>query len=281
MTVDAAISFANPDVLAFYRELPFNYRQSARAHARQIRDTNAIVNYPVLGPLMRKNISVLDVGCGPGWFGLNAAYHHGCRVTGIDFNEVAIQRARDVAHELRVAAAFDVADLFLFDNPVRYDLVASIGVLHHTNDCLAALDRLCRAYVEPGGYLFVGLYHKYGRQPFLDHFAHLRQAGAGEKELFARYRELHSALVDDTHALSWFRDQVLHPHETQHTLREIVPVLSVAGMSIIATSINGFVPIENLDQMFDIEETLTEVARQRLANKQYYPGFFVFLAQKS
>ncbi len=30
-------SFANADVLAFYRELPFNYRESAVEHARHIR----------------------------------------------------------------------------------------------------------------------------------------------------------------------------------------------------------------------------------------------------
>jgi hypothetical protein len=46
-----------------------------------------------------------------------------------------------------VAATFHVADLFLFENPMRYDLVASLGVLHHTDDCHAALGRLCTAYV--------------------------------------------------------------------------------------------------------------------------------------
>jgi hypothetical protein len=94
-----------------------------------------------------------------------------------------------------------------------------------------ALDRLCRAYVALGGYLFIGLYHKYGRQLFLD-CASAASGSRVEEELLARYRELHSALTDQTHARSWFRDLVLHPQETQHTLREIAPVLSAAGMSI-------------------------------------------------
>jgi ubiquinone/menaquinone biosynthesis C-methylase UbiE len=85
-------TFANPDVLAFYRALPFNYRQSRRDHARAIRRANAIASYPGLAPLLLPGTSLLDVGCGSGWSTLNAAHHHGCQVTGIDFNEVAIKR---------------------------------------------------------------------------------------------------------------------------------------------------------------------------------------------
>lgn len=258
------ITFANPDVLAFYRELPFNYRQSAREHAKAIRRANAITAYPVIASLIGKGTTLLDVGCGAGWFGLNAAYHYGCRADGIDFNEVAVERARDVAKALAVPATFQVADLFLFENPIRYDLVASLGVLHHTNDCRGALERICTAYVKPGGHVFVGLYHKLGRRPFLEHFDQMKRAGASEAQMFAHYRRLHSTLTDDTHALSWFRDQVLHPHETQHTLREIVPTLDGAGVSLVSTSINGFAPIDGLDQLFDAEEKLEQVAGRRI-----------------
>jgi 2-polyprenyl-3-methyl-5-hydroxy-6-metoxy-1,4-benzoquinol methylase len=273
-------TFANPDVLAFYRELPFNYRQSIREHAVTIRRANAIASYPVLAPLLNKKTSLLDVGCGAGWFSLNAAYHWRCQTTGIDFNEIAINRARDVAQELGVSAAFQVADLFLFDNPIRYDLVVSLGVLHHTNDCHAALDRLCGVYVKSGGHVFVGLYHKYGRRPFLEYFDRMRQNGTSDEQLFAHYRRLHSTLTDDTHALSWFRDQVLHPHETQHTLREIVPLLVNAGMSLISTSINGFAPIHDVERLYDAEQNLEQLAIRRLTDGQYFPGFFVFLARK-
>ena len=185
-----------------------------------------------------------------------------------------------LAHALGVSATFEVADLFMFENPVRYDLVASLGVLHHTNDCLAALNRTCTAYVKPGGHIFLGLYHKRGRRPFLEHFERMKRAGASEAQMLARYRRLHSALTDDTHALSWFRDQVMHPHETQHTLREIMPVLAAARMTLASTSINGFGPIGNLDELFAAEEKLEQVAVERLAANQYYPGFFVFLARK-
>lgn len=60
-------TLANPDVLAFYRELPFNYRESAQAHAKEIRRLNAVAAaYPVLTPYLTKGATVLDVGCGAG-----------------------------------------------------------------------------------------------------------------------------------------------------------------------------------------------------------------------
>jgi 2-polyprenyl-3-methyl-5-hydroxy-6-metoxy-1,4-benzoquinol methylase len=272
--------FANPDVLGFYRELPFNYRQSVRDHARAIRHGDATESYPILAPLLHQGTSVLDVGCGAGWFSLNAAYHHRCRVTGIDFNQVALERAREVAHALGVAVKFQTADLFQFESAISYDLVVSLGVLHHTNDCHMALRRLCARYVKPGGHVFVGLYHRHGRRPFLEHFRQLKAVGATEVDMLERYRRLHSTLTDETHLKSWFRDQVLHPHETQHTLRELFPVLEAAGMILISTSINGFARFDRVEELFAAEPNLEQVAAQRLTQNQYYPGFFVFLARK-
>ena len=42
---------------------------------------------------------------------------------------------------------------------------------------------------------------------------------------FEKYKKLHKNIKDDKKIYSWFRDQVLHPHETQHTFEEISKVL--------------------------------------------------------
>jgi 2-polyprenyl-3-methyl-5-hydroxy-6-metoxy-1,4-benzoquinol methylase len=266
--------------MAFYRELPFNYRGCPQEHAAHICAVDQIRRYPVLVPLLRKGCSVLDVGCGAGWFSLSAAYHYRAAVTGIDFNEVAIARARDVAKALRVAVQFETADLFRWESGAPFDIVASLGVLHHTNDCLAALRR-CAQHVRSGGHLFVGLYHRYGRRTFLEHFRGLRAAGAGEAELLEHYRRLHASLTDEVHLRSWFRDQVLHPHETQHTLREVVPLLQDCGLGLVSSSLNGFAPFGDVEELFAAEPALEAVGAERLARGQYYPGFFLFLARKA
>lgn len=173
---------------------------------------------PPLIPLLKHGTRVLEVGCGIGWIANSLTHYYDCRVTAVDFNGVALARASEVAKILNRKLEFIEANLFHFTPEARFPAVVSLGVLA---DCLGAVRRLCGEFAAPGGYVLPGLYHTYGRRPFLDFFAEMEKAGASEDSMFAKYRSLHAALDDDVHALSWFRDQVLHPHETQITLGEL------------------------------------------------------------
>ena len=99
--------------------------------------------------------------------------------------------------------------------------------------------------------------------------------------MFAEYRSLHRTITDETRLRSWFRDQVLIPHETQHTLTEILPVLADEGMELVASSINEFRPFESVEWLLEAERTLGEVADTMLMMRNYYPGFFEILARKA
>jgi len=110
----------------------------------------------LLGVADRIAGSVLDAGCGTGE---NALYFagRGCRVTGIDFLEEPITRARRKATERGLPATFLVKDaLTLKDWTERFDNVIDSGLFHVFSD----EDR--RRYVEglatvlkPGGRLFL------------------------------------------------------------------------------------------------------------------------------
>jgi SAM-dependent methyltransferase len=99
---------------------------------------------------------VLDAGCGTGDTALLFA-ERGCKVTGIDFLEVPIERAKRKAAERGVQATFLVKDaLMLKDWTERFDNVIDSGLLHVFSD----EDR--RRYVEglatvlkSGGRLFL------------------------------------------------------------------------------------------------------------------------------
>jgi SAM-dependent methyltransferase len=99
---------------------------------------------------------VLDVGCGTGEHALFFAAR-GLRVTGIDFVEEAILRARRKAVERGLSVEFVVKDvLTLGDCGERFASVIDCGLFH----CLSDPDR--RRYVqelarlvEPGGRLFL------------------------------------------------------------------------------------------------------------------------------
>jgi len=111
---------------------------------------------PFLDVADRITGSLLDAGCGTGDTALYFA-GRGCQVTGIDFIEEAIKRARRKSTDQGVPATFLVRDaLTLKDWPERFDNVIDSGLFHVFSDD----DR--RPYVEglatvlkPGGRLFL------------------------------------------------------------------------------------------------------------------------------
>jgi SAM-dependent methyltransferase len=277
-----SVSYANPDVLEFYRVMPFNFMASAHAQAAAVAEHNVVQQqYGVLEPLLVPGVRILDVGCGTGWLAQTLAYHYQAAVTGIDFNPVAIARAQETAAVARLTVTFVAADLFEYTPPQPFAIVTSLGVLHHTDNCLAAVRRCAETFLAPGGTLFLGLYHAFGRKPFLDAFAARKQAGASEDALFNEYARLRpNDETEPTLLRSWFRDQVLHPRETQHTLAEIVPVLESCGLTIAATSVNGFREISSLGALYQGEQQLFDIGREALARGEFYPGFFIVVARK-
>jgi cyclopropane fatty-acyl-phospholipid synthase-like methyltransferase len=114
---------------------------------------------PFLDVADRITGSLLDAGCGTGDTALYFARRR-CQVTGIDFIEEAIKRAKRKTAEQGVQATFLVKDaLMLKDWTERFDNVIDSGLFHVFND----EDR--RRYVEglatilkPGGRLFLGCF---------------------------------------------------------------------------------------------------------------------------
>ena len=275
------MSFANDDVLKFYKELPFNISGDIFEHQKNIKSGVSLNNHPVLTKILTKRMKVLEVGCGVGWLSAQIADRFQAKVTSIDFNQVAIDTAQKAADSLGLNVKYEVADLFNFEPKEKFDICVSLGVLHHTNNCIAAVQRCVADFVKPGGYFYVGLYHLYGRRPFLQHFQKLAESGASENELLKEYARLSNTNLDETHLYSWFRDQVLHPHETQHTLKEITEVCTNSGAKLVSTSINQFKEFKSESELFDRELAYEAVSHQRISEGKYFPGFFTALYHKN
>jgi SAM-dependent methyltransferase len=278
-------------VAAFYDELPFNYGETAQSAAAIVRGRNQVEStYPDLDQVLRRQVSsLLDVGCGAGWLSHTCSFHYGVRTVGIDLSTTAVLRAREIsaALELDALTEFRVTDVFRHETSETFDVVVSLGALHHTADLPGALGIVAER-VAPGGVLYLGLYHAYGRAPFLalfEPYRRLEAAGVLGPDDFeaalAMYAELDNRTTDRTLVRSWFRDQVLHPHETQHTLREVAGLLEAIGFAVASTSINRFEPIDDLNELFELEVGYEESARLALeVERRYVPGFFTVLAKR-
>jgi SAM-dependent methyltransferase len=226
---------------------------------------------------------VMDVGCGAGWFVNSCAHYYPILATGLDLNPLVLKQARSVARLMPGCenARFIEASVFEFEPDEPFDAVNSLGVLHSTPDCHGAIRRILR-WIAPRGHLHLGLYHLYGRRPFLQHFARMQEGGASDESLYDEFKRLNPSIADETHMLSWFRDQVLHPHETQHTYEEIEELLVSEGFLVESTSINGFRTLPSRDRLIEMEKRCEEVSRKALYKKgRYYPGFFSVWAKRA
>jgi len=112
-----------------------------------------------LTPEDLKGKLVLDVGCGMGRFA-DVATRWGARVVGIDLSAAAEMAAKNLADREFVAFQADVFALPFA--PESFDLIYSLGVLHHTPDCEKAVKVLDK-YLKPGGTLAVWLYSGYNK----------------------------------------------------------------------------------------------------------------------
>jgi SAM-dependent methyltransferase len=161
---------------------------------------------------------VLDLGCGTGQMTIFLA--NGKRlVVGADLTRASLALAADAARRFGVERALfvetDLRRPGLAEG--RFDVVLSLGVLHHTPDPRAAFASLARL-ARPGGVIVVGLYNAFARLP---HRLRRLLARATGMRLVPWDPVLSRRQAEPARRAAWLRDQYLHPEEHRHTLGEV------------------------------------------------------------
>jgi SAM-dependent methyltransferase len=110
------------------------------------------------------NSLVFDVGCGPGRV-LGFLARRGIRCLGLDRSRVSI----DLAVQRYGTPGVVGDNLHLPFADGMADVVISDGVIHHTEDPLAAFTENYRV-LKPGGRMYLGVYKPSGRYPLLYKF---------------------------------------------------------------------------------------------------------------
>jgi SAM-dependent methyltransferase len=180
---------------------------------------------------------VVDVGCGTGqlacFLGLK-----GRRVVGVDYSQQSLAHAESLRDKFHLTTVRfqreNVLDLSLPDE--SFDYVFCNGVLHHTSDPYGGFRHLVRI-TRPGGFLVVGLYNTYGRL-----MLHVRRRVVRLQMRFdstAKDRALQKQLVkmeaDSEKRRTWWADQYEHPHESTHTVDEVLGWFGKHGISYVSS----------------------------------------------
>lgn len=162
------------------------------------------------------NKTVLECGCGTGqlshYLQLNNNY-----VLGVDMSIASLKLALE--HKLHNGLArSSFVQMNIFDLAIKdgsFDVVVSHGVLPHTFDARKAFAAIARK-AKPGGIVMVGLYNYYARVP-----TYLRSKVIGPTGSRIDH-VVRSRIRDRREADIWVRNQYCSPHETWHSIDDVL-----------------------------------------------------------
>jgi SAM-dependent methyltransferase len=204
----------------FYEETPFpNYedmdsRETLRKKAR------LGVFARILDEQIPPNALVLDAGSGTGQLTNFLGMDWRRRVIGADVCMNSLKLASDFRDRFGIVNA-DFLQMNLFRPPfadASMDVIISNGVLHHTADPEGGF-RAILAKLKPGGYVLVGLYNWLGRLPTLWRRRLIEVFG---DRMAAFDHRLRGERLNTGRWAAWFRDQYKHPHESKHSMDEVL-----------------------------------------------------------
>ncbi|UCE86717.1 MAG: methyltransferase domain-containing protein [Deltaproteobacteria bacterium] len=271
-------------VKSFYEETPFpNYDDfdSVASLARKAREG---IFARMLDQQVPPGTRILECGCGTGQLS-NFLSISNRSVFATDLCVNSLRLGQQFAREHQLSRVqFVQMNLFrpVF-KPGSFHLVISNGVLHHTSDPFEAF-RSISTLVKPGGFILIGLYHRYGRL-----------ITDARRLLFRltrdRFTWLDPNLADadrsDAKRRAWFADQYKHPHESKHTIGETLGWLKEIGFSFVSSIPRSkpFRPVAESDDLFSPEEPGNALERLLVELPMVFRGsreggFFIVIARR-
>jgi carbamoyltransferase len=269
-------------VKAFYEKTPFPNYDDHDSLRSLIEKSRRGVYADELNRALPFNSTVLEVGCGTGQ--LSNFLGVSCRrVIGADMCLNSLRLAEQFRREHKLSRVRFV-QMNLFRPPFRpgeFDVVLCNGVLHHTGDPRGGFEGLV-PLVKPGGFIIVGLYNRYGRM-----LSGMRRRmfalSGGRGQWLDPYLRKTRLSTDKRRA--WFEDQYRHPHESTHTVGEVLEWFERTGLDFVRAVpsttgepdfAGGLLTKTAPGTAFDhLREQVKQVAS---GNRE--GGFFLMIAQK-
>jgi len=271
-------------VKAFYEETPFPNYEDFDSVASLAEKARQGVFARLLDEQVPPGARVLECGTGTGQLScfLSIA-NRDVFATDICVNSLRLGQNFARSHHLERVRFLQMNLFRPALRPGSFDLVISNGVLHHTSDPFLAF-RTISTLVRPGGYLLVGLYHRYGRLITDARRVLFRLSGDRLKWLDPN---LEIGANREAREDAWFADQYKHPHESKHTIGQVLGWLDEIGFRFVKSipRAKPFQPVGASERLFDpetpgnsVERLLVELGMILRGSRE--GGFFVVIAQK-
>lgn len=176
--------------------------------------------------------TVLEVGCGTGqmtnFLGLVATR----TVIGVDQSAASLLLGNGFAQKFGMRNVhFMQGNIFAMPMvEMAADVLICSGVLHHTPDPRGGFESLLRL-VKPGGVMLIGLYSRYARIPLWLRKMLFKTTGCAFHRLDAHLRRKD---VDASKKKIWFADQYRNPHESWHSVDEVMRWFDDVGVEFLS-----------------------------------------------
>jgi len=239
---------------------------------------------------------ILIAGCGTGQESIEFANAFPrARVLAVDLSLASLAYAERKTRELEISnVEYAQADILTLGSLSRtFDVISSVGVLHHLADPSRGWRSLV-SMLAPGGYMLIGLYSERGRRDVAaaKHFITQRGYAATDADIRSCRQELLSgehgdqfamlASRSDFYTIAECRDLLFHVQERRVTVPEIVGLLDAFGLRFdgfllseeIATRYRELYPgdpaMDNLDNWNSFEAAFPYA----------FSGMYIFWVQK-
>jgi SAM-dependent methyltransferase len=237
----------------------------------------------------RHNIRILDAGCGSG---VSTEYlvhlNPLAEVIGIDLSAGTLAVAQERCQRSGVADRVQFKQLSLFDAdqlPGEFDLINSVGVLHHTADPIRGIQALAQK-LAPGGIFHIFVYAELGRweiRLMQEAIALLQGDRQGDythgvkvgRQIFAalpeqnrlKQREKERWSIEN-HRDECFADMYVHPQEIDYNIPTLKKLIEASGLDFVGFSNPTVWQLDRLigsnPELIDRASQLDEWERYRL-----------------
>jgi SAM-dependent methyltransferase len=241
-----------------------------------------------------KRPSVLIAGCGTGQHAIISALGYGPKSTvlGVDLSRTSLSYAARMTKTFAVKnltlAQGDILDIDSLDR--TFDIIESIGVLHHTADPMESWRQLLNV-LKPGGLMAIGVYSATARAGLSKYRAGLDHTEPPSDNVIRTLRhnmirapqnDFERSIIQsaDFNTLSNLRDLLFNVHEIPLTLHEIRNFIDLQGLRFLCfdaspATTTRFIDAKGHDALSDLDAWIAFEGK----NSDAFEAMYVFWVQ--